>query len=119
MTRDEILNMPAGRVLDAVVAERVLNWTHIKHNELLNEYSVGKDPDVGWRVIPNFSTDIAAAWEVVEKMPFGYELRLCDYKGSIVRWQAEFHEPGAKTLMVWADTAPLAICRAALLAMIE
>jgi hypothetical protein len=65
--------------------------------------------------LPPFSTDIAAAWEVVEKLADGihggFDLVL-DWDGG---WEACFEIPGGqKVVSVNCDTAPLAICRAAL-----
>lgn len=65
MTRDEIPNMPAGRELDALVAEKVMGGKLLfppPHNAV---YKNGT-----WvRGLLNWhpSTDIAAAWEVNEK----------------------------------------------------
>lgn len=63
----------------------------------------------GWAGIPRYSTDIAAAWEVVEK------LRHLDPILSTDRceWECGFGE-GPTGHSAYAPTAPLAICRAAL-----
>lgn len=114
MTREEILNMPAGREMDALVAKFVMK--------------VDSPHDVY-----KFSTDIADAWTVVEHMVNnGYcPGLLFDDNG---HWALAFD--GAQSLSIgdepddvstsffveknlWCDTAPLAICRAALLAVME
>ena len=70
--------------------------------------------------IKKYSTGIAAAWQVVEKIRGMYECK--SHNGIVVMsdpdgWYAEFPEP------IWSDatekTAPLAICRAVLLATLE
>jgi hypothetical protein len=99
MTRDEILNMPAGREIDSLIAVRVI------------------DPE--WEKVlsacPKYSTDIAAAWEVVDKM------RKSFWVASLVAdtnlWRVTFYtHTHRKTHEAINESAPLAICRAALLA---
>lgn len=92
------------RELDALVAEKVFN----------QKYKVAI-----WEM-PYYSRDIAAAWEVVEKiielypdLPFGVEYSFCGTSEGY-KWYAELNpEPdfGPKYM---ADTAPKAICLAAL-----
>lgn len=66
MTKDEILAMEPGRELDCWVAEKVMGWINVN-----KETGTGDKPNYhgfyGVK-IPNFSTDIAAAWEIVEHM---------------------------------------------------
>jgi hypothetical protein len=95
MTREEILNMPAGREMDALIAEKVIDpdWVKLKN------------------LCPHYSTDIAAAWELVEKMKYFTLYRGDGY------WECEYS--GQYLESIDAETAPLAICRAALLAVIE
>jgi len=70
LTRAAVLALPAGPALDALVAERVLGWTRSTDPRCLGWWN---DPtDLGRPVSPNwlpaYSTDIAAAWAVVEHM---------------------------------------------------
>jgi len=67
--------------------------------------------------VSEYSTDIAAAWEVVEKLSNGKE------DGRMMVWHFNRQMSGAWVIpMSWADlkgyiiadTAPLAICRAAI-----
>jgi hypothetical protein len=123
MTRDEILNTPAGRELDALVAEKVMELkVDYEFSDVLEPrvpFLVDKYDE--WGYLPNYSTDIAAAWEVVEflRRKFWSTNIVCwDYS---VKWvvTCEYrtgHGEPKKTLYADADTAPLAICRAALLA---
>ena len=61
-----------------------------------------------------------AAWEVVEKMvpiKYGFNLAIESPPGPWGDWEVHFYNGG--THLAFADTAPLAICRAALLAVME
>jgi hypothetical protein len=126
--------MPAGRELDALVAERIFEWQRIpwKHNPeqgiLLppGAEHEANDPHVRWwgrsliERVPFYSTDIAAAFEVVEKMhyeEFGCEIWMPNTDGLRYRYQAKFYPDAGRAFVGEGDTAPLAICRAALRAM--
>jgi hypothetical protein len=65
--------MKAGRELDALIAERVMGW----HNNRDNPNESGMWGIMDYRAdgspvlaadFPEYSTDMAAAWEVVEKL---------------------------------------------------
>lgn len=142
LTREQILEMPAGPKMDALVAEHVFGLARKIRpaGEALTEpvtvytdnrfYSDGshfrrqleRDPRVKPR---SYSTDIAAAWEVVERLRemFGHvvlsagylgyrcgEPPPCDSYDCMELGSHEWRQPRAE------PTAPLAICRAALLA---
>jgi hypothetical protein len=113
--------LPAGRELDALIAEKVMGWRFM-HDGLGNmrwyQDTVAIDgygPN-HWGGYRDFSpsTDIAAAWEIVKKMRArGIPLRLvlvCA-PGDPEWWYASFEANGWQ---VESNTAPLAICRAAL-----
>lgn len=118
MTHDEILNMEAGREMDALVAEKVMGWREYDYKF----YSSWEIAEGVFRRMSEFqpSIDIASAWEVVEKIrtTIIHGLPVCPnivYHHSIPAWHCELFNN------MWmrqadADTAPLAICRAALLA---
>jgi hypothetical protein len=145
MTRDEILNMPAGREMDALVAEKVMGWKFIirddghkywgsqddgfAHGTQQNDDYYEDDEDfhiLHWHP----SESILAAWEVVEKMPY-FELKR--YKDNSWNCWSKKCPAGNDTHIMsntstgfrcgcedaWGDTAPLAICRASLLATLE
>lgn len=125
MTRDDILRMEAGPELDALVAEKVMGWK-VKWHDGYWTMAIPKAECVsyGWNWRP--SEDIAAADEVAEKI-------------GIVAGKSEERQPGQYFAVVsslddsveyWWDkryghyyaytpTKPLAICRAALLAVME
>ena len=80
MTRDEILNMPAGREMDSLVAEKVMGRPKLELQDARCPYC-GEEMHYTierawcmdckeWRYSPykEYSSDISAAWEVVEKL---------------------------------------------------
>ena len=99
-TREEILNMPAGREMDALVAKMVTHNNYVFNNEH-----------------PSYSTNIASAWEVVEKEEHGFSLWVSGVRSAPL-CKAEIII-GDNRYGCYANTAPLAICRAALLAVLE
>ena len=108
MTKDEILNMPAGPEMDLLISDAVLKHSAEEWNKRF------------WAGYSEYSTDIAAAWQVVEelrnfktKTQAGHPLLLQEYFWNKTYF-AEFGATSAE-----APTAPLAICRAALLAVME
>ena len=102
MTRDEILNMPAGTKMNQLIWWKVFDM-----------YPTPPNNDM--KLLPDYSTDISAAWEVVDKL-VRFSITIESFpKGVLCR----FFGAGSSTAgdaVGWADTAPLAICRAALLA---
>jgi hypothetical protein len=61
----ELREIP-GRELDALIATKVMGWHHV---ERLKSGYVGTSKDNNaWVPLPNYSTDIAAAWLVVEQV---------------------------------------------------
>lgn len=149
MTHDEIERMPAGREMDAMVAEKVMGLKVSKASEILELwqaspsgasyafiYGIGKDEmcvagaNSLSTIVPRYSTEIGAAWGVIEKA-FDVEP---DHKSgfpAVVRWNDGWRVTllngdgtpmdlayGGKLLLSIADTAPLAICRAALKAVV-
>lgn len=115
---DSVERMEAGRALDKRIAEEVMGW------RFNYGWWTAQDGENVW--IANYwspSTSIQAAWQVVEKM--GAEWH------AVVRSPFQDGEPywagfttkgctgwnGRPDHQASADTAPLAICRAALKAM--
>lgn len=130
------------RKIDAMVAERVMGWSsvgiwdsyhkneageHVRDEPQPDSSYVGVGPnmiaefkagirDATFGVIPAYSTDIAAAWEVIEKMRakgWGYEL--FSMAGS-TQHEATFGHPSDRTKDAAAETdsMPLSVCLAAL-----
>jgi len=111
--------MPAGREMDALVAEKVMGF-EIPAN-LRNSVNWGGGPPIlvdGKSLdIPHYSTDLTDAWEVVEKM--GNYLFACGRNDNGM-WEACFFSVNSgigKLSEGHGDTAPSAICRAALKAL--
>lgn len=126
----DVDKLEAGDELDALIAERVMGWTRWRHEDGIVHLHAPEDA----RWLPRYnaaptderftewdtstfkaSTDIAAAWTVVEKMrTCGHHFILCD--SQVEGWAAEFGQcgPVPTTLRRYAQTAPLAICKAAL-----
>jgi hypothetical protein len=128
-----------NRELDALVAEHIFGWTWWRQNSLRGTYLVdptGWAKDVGWEqatrddrrserwydYLFHWSTDIAAAWEVVEAMRAQYGVEMGSVESDTWRgWYCEFCDYSivrngkAKIVGEAVDnTLPLAICRAAL-----
>jgi len=73
MTRAKIITMEPCRELDAIVAEKVMEWKdcHLSSHGEMHEW-VGKDPAGGLfggiKFIPRYSDDFSSAWLVVNKI---------------------------------------------------
>ena len=106
MTKGEIMQLE-GRELDVAVAQAIWEWK-------LNPKLVG---------LPFYSSDISAAWMVVEKMmKLGYRYVLRgNFEGNGLHWCGFDQQEWADLNPLWqckpCDSLPVAICRAALLAM--
>lgn len=95
--------MEAGRELDALIAEKVMGFT-VK----------GGLPISAWP--PHYSADIAAAWEVVKKMG-RHEISIhmrSDSNTDRVTKRYYIMDYTCRALLAEANTAPHAICLAAL-----
>ena len=113
MKAEDIENMQAGREMDAIIAEKVFK---------LDAACWVEACEVEGHLIAEYSTDIAAAWEVVEKLDlFNRDLALMRTSGGYGIYPLVRDVTGAQVLDICHpvakdETAPLAICRAALLA---
>jgi hypothetical protein len=143
MTHDEIDRMEAGDAIDLLVAQRLFGWRRIDEDDEQPEavpYYVGPNgeafyptvrakfpnlPRTGRHELPPFSSDISAAWQVVEKTKErGWLVHILQCTDGFVVNAREYHLPAdgdwGKSMLasglvqVEADTAQLAICRAAL-----
>jgi hypothetical protein len=119
MTRDEILAMEPGRELDALVAEKVMGWT-VKFMDGIWGWMYRESERNRWYNVPRFTTDISAAWEVVEKMQSwgGCDIGCFGRTGDGTWYVVETHTVNG-CHKATCHTAPEAICNAALLASIE
>ncbi|NTZ20912.1 hypothetical protein EXW96_26355 [Paenibacillus sp. JMULE4] len=117
MQAKEILAMEPGREMDALVAEKVMGYT--THGQF-------RDKDGVRVMIDRYSTDISAAWEVVDKMSKTHfsEMAMTELEDGAWGWMARFilvlNEPyTVNGYRATAKTAPEAICKAALLAVMD
>lgn len=132
MNRDKILKMEAGREMDELIAIGIMGLP--RRSELENDSPC---PDCGtplykrasraarakcdscndWKYSPykEYSTDISAAWEVFEELVKKWDIVEVWYeRNTDPKWWCEFISGGDGN-NAFADTAPLAICRVALL----
>lgn len=132
MKTDYIYDMPAGKEMDTLVAEKVMglcahDWKLISNDDdgvcrICQKCHLefwGLRPPVYGAHYGSYSTDISAAWEVVEKLSqtYGVEVSLYDKLASckILKevkndWKYELI---AEQIY---ESTPLTICRSALLA---
>ncbi len=88
-----------------------------KHDDTLRMAFCGCESTID---VPSYSTDIAAAWEVVEKLGnwHGFDFMILLDTSNSGKWEAGWYEMGwdgyERRCAESADTAPLAICLAAL-----
>lgn len=142
MTREEILNMPAGREMDVLIAEKVMQLDHYEHRweadgecekcKCVTDFHSGRIylnyKKIDYRDCTNpdpYSTDISAAWEVVDEIKDKWGMVNLEYSHDkeldppdADKWSVYFDIDFDDSFMAFADTAPLAICRAALLAVV-
>ncbi|MNW38172.1 hypothetical protein D3C74_152310 [compost metagenome] len=120
MTREEILAMKPGEALDTLILDEILKWekremwwgeTRWVRDKKTND---GKEVHVDIELF-SASTDISAAWEVLELPEIMDKVQLGVYPTSFGKWIARPFMPGGYDCTVQAETAPEAICKAALL----
>jgi len=137
MTRDEILNMEAGREMDALIAEKVMGieLRHISdYTVTFSYYENGEWMQYGgckccghaarpkeycFRAALHYSESVSAAFNVVEKLKTSFHTFSLEYSIEFPHWNCVIiveYEDDSKWYSCNGDTAPLAICRAALLA---
>ena len=110
MTREEIMRLE-GRELDAAVHERVFGRP-VKWAAPSAEFTFPFDPDTRIR-IPDYSADIAAAWQVIERMwDLGWYVDMGHYEDE---WEVAFYN-GLQRYEDCGWPPAAVICRAALLA---
>ena len=118
-----------GRELDALVAEKVMGWKPYMFPNPIHgfgqpsELLMDAESAIELDLIPRYSTDIAAAWKVVEKVKLNIITRyqdkwLCTNVGSDFQFWCEYpnryENLNDDSYCELGDTAPHAICLAAL-----
>lgn len=136
--REQILKMEAGREMNRLIANKVMGfvpcnvWLYGNLGAAGGAISMNNGCEHSGKCYPadeklpfggprHYSTDIAAAWEVVEKLDYFSLEKITannDDKSYIVRFVTQINNEMQVTNTI-APTAPLAICRAALLAVME
>jgi ABA sandwich protein len=134
LTREQVLGMPAGRELDALVAERVMGWRYCKAIGTPEYDSILYEPKevaghLESAVLPGpsakplfrytmsyYSTKLAAAWEVVNAAAYVTLTKSSD--NDPPDWFCSVQWKNGPDAFAAADAAPLAVCRAALLAVL-
>ncbi len=109
--------MEAGRELDALVAEKVMGW--VVHHRNTAHYVLPNMKEYKVEALVNEwrpSQNIAAAWQVVEKMHERGEEVYIEYGFSLKAKKKLYYawfdqRPGP---IAQGETAPLAICQAAI-----
>ena len=113
--------MEPGRELDALVAEKVMAYTRNADGSFLNAvgYHLSADNVCAeeYNRLPHFSTDIAAAWEVVEKLRPRFEFNAFVYENGVRVAFWKKRTCGEIAGFCVADEIPHAICLAALKAL--
>ena len=131
MTKEEILGMEAGLELDSLIAEKVMGYekefnkrTVICGTELFYRLWVSGNKIISPIALYQPSRDIKAAWEVVEKMRNRPGCTGC--KACIEIHGTDFDNESDKPYLAFIHgqeaqglTAPEAICKAALLVVLE
>src|SRR3990167_6351484 len=100
--------MPAGRTMDELVAERVMGYECDCEGGTKSDCPIhGRQP----RSLNRYSTDIFDAWQVVQEIGLIVGKEIISIPDS--KWVARnsWADIGIRAV---AETAPLAICRAAL-----
>ncbi|MNW44598.1 hypothetical protein D3C74_218360 [compost metagenome] len=113
MTREEIMSMEPGRELDRLVALKVMGYEPSKMEpKLVRKGAVAFLPEP-------YSWNISAAWEVVEKMKQNNWFFILSDNLFSDNWEASFFwEPNQEMVDSISKSAPEAICKAALLAVL-
>ncbi len=124
-----INTMPAGRELDALVATKVMGWRTAHFDASYGKW-IGVPLDDYWEDVPAYSTDLAAAWPLLDRfgfvvgphfqagwstdpsgMPRDGWFVFRDWESSV---RSTFDEDSDRWALAIAETLPLALCRAAL-----
>jgi hypothetical protein len=107
-----------GREMDALIAEKVMGYSlDYEFADVLGAPTVKelRDKYDEWGLLPNYSTDIADAWQVVDKIYVHSLRRIVNGEpDKPALWQVFIYADS--TLSGIAETPALAICRAALMA---
>lgn len=116
------ITMKPGKELDALIAENVMGLPVLDYNNygtITVSYENDENRQAVWVDLPKYSTDITAAWEVAEKLAekgFYYEIQQAWSQENTKRCRVYLNDGEARYIAI-GDTAPHAICLAALKAL--
>lgn len=140
----ETKELKAGRTLDSLIAEKVMGLRYPADRCRICGWELGESVDQGCvegncsmrpapevnadqRFIPRYSSDISAAWSVLEKMRELREVVGIDFDPRNDGWTVEAYDiidhesglradgsPGRQAVIASSSSAPEAICRASL-----
>lgn len=105
--------MKSGRELDALIAKRFLGWSKVQKIPYCG--LVGDPLNLNQLLaVPHYSTDLRAAWEVLEeiKSKLKGEIAISCVNHNMWEIFPNWHTDGQS--LAEAETMPLAICLAAL-----
>lgn len=119
MTDMTTTEMKAGKELDMRVAEKVLGWQRGRRyaNGNGDWIIAGQSHAPSWDQTPRFSRDIAAAWAVLTSRPVGTWAPSLVLRDDGTWWcglKLGYCTSYDRDCGAWGETAPLAICAAAL-----
>ncbi|PAF31886.1 hypothetical protein [Paenibacillus sp. 7516] len=119
LTREQVFMMSAGRELDSLVAEKIMGLELVE--EMLAAYPRYWLPEYDktyHRAVPLYSTDISAAWSVVERMRTEYKQFITLIDNAHLNYDVRFSGDKSKEYTRLSNVSH-AICRAALLAVLD
>ena len=121
MTKEEILAMKAGRDLNIIIAEDAMGCKFAQ-DELFGDMQrcIDSQGNSVWGPLEPYSEDRSIAQQIIDKLKDNYNARV-EFNHHTGNWEVEFTE--LETVLsfgtVSALDAPEAICKAALLAILE
>lgn len=117
----ETEELQAGRRLDAEIAERIfghqVTWLATALSASAPHYE--REGQHGYASLPAYSTDVAAMWLVVERLREQGRMVSLNWLPDSKEWYASVYPPPGEfgaPFHGYGDTAPFALCEAALLA---
>ena len=112
LTDEEVDSLQAGRRLDVIIAREVFGYQVVN----IDDEPYIETEKLEYASVPEYSTDVSAAWEVIQKMVEAKVLMNISY--GTKTWNVNFSTQKQYRKLVYdsstAETITLAICRAAL-----
>ena len=115
----------ASRDLDYLIAEKVMGWKYARNAGAFYPPNLHPEQNVIGHEVPHYSTSIADAWRIVEKLSKQYQVTVSSPCDELRYWTVYLHHHGYRCFQdikheAESDiSAPHAICLAALKAMAE